>query len=568
MKTNIKLLIARSTLLGIVTVAALIMYVAPLTIQPASTSSAAELTPTRQISEQHSTGGTSAASTTDQSTPAPDTTDTADTSAPTALPATPRSASTSTTNSPKQSEIILTVATERIYRAFALPNDPYAQSAGIFTRTNTPAAWDISTGAPVVVADIDTGFALNHEDLQASWYTNAGEQGMTANGDTCWTGTTANKMTNNCDDDANGYVDDWRGWNFVAIDNNPQAGRQNPAGDAASHGTETAGLIGATTNNGIGIASHNWYTKVMPLQVLSDDGSGYTSSVVAAIYYAVDNGASVINLSLGSYDHDPYVDDAVQYAYENNVVVVAAAGNCGTGQEYGCDPTKPGAIAYPALNAHVIAVGAVTDSNQHASFSSYGSALDVVAPGSGTITSTMWLSTNETSAYSVNLYGTSFAAPIVSSLVSLIRSERPSSSVDDITALIDGTTQKVSGLAGRNYNTTYGHGLIDSAKALTVTQSLEQSSGAPTLAQTGSAQSEHSFSSSSLLTSGCDVGLTAYCTVWAQNPSGYDRYLPYQLSATSASWQWYGSSLGNGEWRLRARSGDNITPETYFLFQK
>lgn len=566
MKTKTKLLIARSTMLGIVTVVALVVYAVPSTITPVAPVEPTVLTPTRQIDGDHSTGGTSAIR--DESVPSlvSDTKDTSNT-AQTTTPAS-KVSSPARSNAPRQSEIIQSVTTERTYRAFSQPNDPYSQNAGIFTRTNTPAAWDISTGGEVIVADIDTGFALDHEDLQAAWHINAGEQGTTTSDDTCWTGTAENKSSNSCDDDGNGYVDDWRGWSFVEIDNNPQAGRQNPTGDAVSHGTETAGLIGATTNNGIGIASHNWYTRLMPLQALSDDGVGYTSSVVAAIYYAVDNGAEIINLSLGSYDHDPYVDDAVQYAYDNNVVVVAAAGNCGTGEEHGCDPTKPGAIAYPALNAHVIAVGATTDSNQRASFSSYGPALDIMAPGNGNIISTMWLPSNETSAYSVSLYGTSFAAPIVSSLASLLRSERPDSSVDDIIALIDGTAQKISGLAGRTFNTAYGHGLIDSARAVTVAQSLQQTSATPLLTQTGSAQSEHSFGSSSLLTSGCSVTSSAYCVIWAQNPNGHDRYLPYQHSATTSSWQWYGSSLGNGEWRLRARSGDNITPETYFLFQK
>ena len=191
-----------------------------------------------------------------------------------------------------------------------------------------------------------------------------------------------------------------------------------------------------------------------------------------------------------------------------------------------------------------------------------------MAPGDGSITSTMWLPDNETSAYSVNLHGTSFAAPIVSSLVSLLRSQRPNSSVDDITALIDGTAQKVTGLAGRNYNTTYGHGLINSANAIIVAQALGESSTIPILTQTGSEHSEHSFTSSSLLSSGCSTSAPAYCTVWAQNTQGYDRYLPYQLTSTKTGWQWNGSSLGSGEWRLRARSGDNVTPETYFLFQK
>lgn len=471
-------------------------------------------------------------------------------------------------NAPKQNEVKNRVTDEIIYRAFLLPNDPFAQNSQVFASTNTAKAWDLSTGKTTVVADIDTGFALEHEDLKDAWYTNAGEQGMTTTSDACWTGSAEDRTTNGCDDDQNGYVDDWRGWNFIEIDNNPQAGRQDPNGQAVSHGTETAGLIGAVSNNGLGTASFNWHTKIMPLQALDDYGSGYTSDIIAAIYYAVDNGASIINMSLGGYQSDPYMNTAIKYAYDHDVVVIAAAGNCGTGTEYGCDPSQPGTIAHPARDPHVIAVGAVDDSNNRAAFSSYGPALDVVAPGSGSIISPMWLPTNQTNAYSAKLYGTSFAAPIVSSLASLLRSERPSSSVDDITALIDGSAKKVTGLGGLNYNDMYGHGLIDSGSAVQIAQHLQQSSATPKLEQLGSSLSRHSYSSSSLLSSGCEVTTAAYCTVWARDTNGNDRYLPYKLSSRRSAWQWYGSMLENGEWRLRTRSGDMVSSESYFMFAK
>lgn len=558
-----KTLIISSTLVGIISLGALPQFLSQVITY--ETTGDTTLIATKPISHKQSTGGTSLPN------PDQDPSVNPSTSEPTAsLPPSKQAIpdQSQVDNAPKQTETKGMVAKESIYRAFLLPNDPYAQSSTVFANTHASNAWDLSTGQTVIVADIDTGFALSHEDLQDAWYTNNGEQGLTKSGDPCWTGTAQNKASNTCDDDQNGYVDDWRGWNFIEVDNNPQAGRQDPNGQAVSHGTETAGLIGAVSNNAIGTASLNWHTKIMPLQALSDFGSGYTSDIISAIYYAVDNGASIINMSLGGYEDDPYLVTAIQYAYDHDVIVVAAAGNCGTGTEFGCDPTKPGAIAHPALDPHVIAVGAVNDSNQRASFSSYGPALDVVAPGSGSIISPMWLPSNQTSAYSANLYGTSFAAPIVSSLASLLRSERPSSSVDDITALIDGSAQKITGLAGRSYSTTYGHGLINSESALIVAQALQQLSAVPTLGQTGSEISEHSYGSSSLLNSGCEITPDVYCTVWAQNTQGYDRYLPYQLSSQNAGWQWHGSVLGSGEWRLRARSGDNISAQTYFMFAK
>jgi subtilisin family serine protease len=472
------------------------------------------------------------------------------------------------TNAPRQYDIKRSVSTETLYRALLVPNDPYFTATWAFDNLNAATAWDQSTGNPVTVAVIDGGYALSHEDLRNTWATNNGEQGMTTSADSCWTGVPTDKATNNCDDDQNGYVDDWRGWNFVLVDNNPQTGRQNPEGHAVAHGTQVAGLIGAESNNGVGTASLNWQTKLMPLQALDDSGSGYTSDVVAAIYYAVDNGADIINLSLGSIFYDPYVKSATDYAHQNNVVVVAAAGNCGSGLELGCNPDRPGEMSYPALNPHVISVGALNAADERASFSSYGPSLDVMAPGSGQLVSPMWLASNQTSAYAGTLYGTSFAAPLVSSLAALLRSERPTTSADDITGLIAGTARKVPAFGTRFYLNHYGHGASDAAESLMIAQALNANNTSPTLAQTGNEISEHSFSATSLMSSGCSMSVAAPCSIWAISPEGNERYLPYQYSSTTAGWQWQGSNLTSGEWRLRARSGDNWSATSYYLFAK
>ncbi len=472
---------------------------------------------------------------------------------------------------PKQAAIRAGVEKEYPYYALLLPNDPHAQSSWSLQTTQTPTAWNQTTGASVTVAVIDSGFALNHEDLRQQWHQNQGETGTTKAGDRCWTGTVQNKTSNACDDDNNGYKDDVTGWNFVSSTNNPQAGQLNANGAAVSHGTETAGLAGATSNNGLGIASFNWGTRLMPLQALNDDGAGYTSDVIAALYYAVDNGAEVVNMSLGGSQPDPAMQTAIDYAYDHNVVVVAAAGNCGTGQELGCDPNKPGAMSYPALSNHVIAVGATDSSNARASFSSYGPGLDVVAPGAGNIVSPMWQSSNQTSSYAGSLYGTSFATPFVTSLAALIKSVRPATSVNDITALIDGSAQKVSAMAGKAYAPQYGHGLISSNSAVTIATSLNTSSSTPLLRQTGNAVSEHSFSASSLMASGCQVTSNTYCTAWFHNETtGYDRYLPYLKAdgAGSTGWSWSGDLLQSDLWTVRTVQGTTSSSIPYLLFSK
>ena len=475
------------------------------------------------------------------------------------------------TNSPKQDEVRESVMQEYTYYPLLTANDPGYNANWALQKVNAPTAWNTTTGnSQTVVAVIDTGFALNHEDLRSNWLTNSGEMGVTTAGGRCWTGTAQNKTTNGCDDDTNGYIDDWRGWNFSEGDNNPMAGRTNANGPAVAHGTEVAGLVGATGNNNIGIATINWNTKIMPLQVLSDDGPGYTSDVAAAIYYAVDNGADVVNLSLGGAMFDPALKAATDYAYSKDTVVVAAAGNCGTGTELGCQGLPAGSIGYPALNDHVISVGASTFNDQRASFSSYGPALDVVAPGSGTIVSPTWTAANDATLYSGALYGTSYASPQVASLASLIKSIRPHSSADDVTALLLATATKLPAMSGGMYTKELGHGVINAASAVTVAQSLNTAQSAPKLLQAGGPVSEHSYGINDSLGSGCVTTVNTYCTVWMRDSyTGYDRYLPYQVANQQGltGWTWRGTILQSGEWYVRATQGDYHSP-SYILSNK
>lgn len=474
---------------------------------------------------------------------------------------------------PRQEEIRRKVIKEYPYRTMATPNDPLFNTGWSLQKIQAPAAWDISTGTNIpVVAVIDSGFALQHEDLSSRWHTNSGETGGTTSGDYCWTGASVSKQSNNCDDDQNGYVDDFRGWNFYSVTNDPQAGQTNPTGIGVSHGTSVAGLVGAAGNNSKGSAGVNWNASIMPLQALNDNGIGYTSDIVAAMYYAVDNGASVINLSLGGDSFDQSVKDAVIYAYEHDVVVVAAAGNCGTGNESGCENVIPGSMAYPAIEQHVISVGATTQIDQRASFSSYGSTLDIIAPGSGTLFAPRWSQTNQTSSYTTSISGTSFAAPQVTGLVSLIQSIRPHTSVEDITALLLATTSKPSTMNSLLYSEQFGHGIINAAQAMTVAQSLNQTdSTTPKLQQAGGSQSEHSFLTSEHLGSGCELTAQTYCTIRLEgdNPS-FSRYLPYKLSNSSGQtgWSWNSNILTAGQWRLRAISGESISTKSYVFWQK
>jgi len=476
------------------------------------------------------------------------------------------------TDAPRQQEIQNTIATEYTYRIFATPNDPLFSGSWPLQKVNAPAAWDSVTGNDqTVVAVIDGGFALAHQDLNSQWFSNQGETGMTQSGGACWTGVAVNKQSNGCDDDDNGYVDDWRGWNFALQDNNPQTGRQNPTGNGVSHGTQVAGLVGAAGNNNIGSTAINWRTKIMPLQALTDNGLGYSSDVVAAMYYAVDNGAQVINISLGTFGNDPALRTAVNYATAHNVVIVAAVGNCGDGNVDACQGAPAGTIAYPAQYPDVIAVGATTQSDQRASFSSYGPSIDVVAPGSGDTISPSWSAGNSTSLYASSLYGTSFSTPQVASLASLIKSIRPSTTVRDVTALISASTTKPSTMSGLLYTQALGHGIINVARSISMAQNLNTTGvSTPTLFQAGGYQAERVISGGSTVGSGCDTTANAACAMVITNTStGHERFLPYLVADSSgqAGWSWYASMIDNGIWELQSLHGDTKSERSYAILK-
>jgi hypothetical protein len=272
---------------------------------------------------------------------------------------------------------------------------------------NAPEAWARGyTGQGIVVAVLDTGVDRNHADLAGNIWTNAGEI-----------------ANDGIDNDANGYVDDVYGWNFANGNNNTLDGNR--------HGTHVAGTI-AAANNGFGATGVAYNSRIMPVKVLDDSGSGSYSGVAQGIRYAVDNGADVINMSLGGGSTDSAVQSALQYASSRGVIVVMAAGNEGAAQ--------PG---YPASSATSwgLAVGAVNSSNQMASFSnragSNSSMRYVTAPG------VQVYSTLPNGGYGF-LNGTSMAAPHVAGVVALMLSANPNLTDAQVRQIITTTAGNVA----------------------------------------------------------------------------------------------------------------------------
>jgi subtilisin family serine protease len=360
--------------------------------------------------------------------------------------------------------VVRSVHDVKSYSSTISTNDPF-ETQPYLDLLDAEDLWDITTGSgSTVVAVIDTGFALAHEDLDSKWYENVGEQGVTVSegaAPNCTSRSlTLDKSCNNLDDDSNGFVDDWRGWDFAQGDNLPNAGSTNPTGAGTYHATAVSGLVSAETNNATGVASLNWVAKIMPLQIFDDAGAATTAELAEALDYAINNWADIINLSLGSNATDLVIESLIDDAEAAGVVIVAAVGNCGDTNYASEGCSYQGQMLYPATNSLTIGVGATNLSDVRASFSSYGNRVDVVAPGSGAMYSTMYDSSDPSGEYSATLYGTSFAAPIVASLAATLKSEWPTATPREIRALLVDTTIRPSSMSGQTYTNEYGFGRI------------------------------------------------------------------------------------------------------------
>lgn len=313
-------------------------------------------------------------------------------------------------------------------------NDPRASQWWTAT-TNMQRLWDAGPGTYVpTIAVIDTGFALGHEELAGRWALNAADP------------------VNGIDDDGDGYVDDWRGWDFAYGDNDPQAGTVNPAGDGTMHGTMTAGAAAATGNNGKGIAGVSQTAKILPVQVMDDDASGNSYTVGRGVIFAADHHADVISISLGTTADDPYMRAATDYAIGKGSVVVASAGNDGS------------ALAYPAAYPEVVAVGSVGRTGTPSSFSNYGDALDILAPGED-MTLPAWGADYPTNGYVSGAAGTSFSAPLVAGTLASLKALAPSSTGGELVAAIKETADHKTLTAAAPHSASLGFGVLDAGAA-------------------------------------------------------------------------------------------------------
>lgn len=280
----------------------------------------------------------------------------------------------------------------RNLKAGVIPNDPLYNQQWYIPAVKADEVWNQTTGDTTqVIAILDTGVDWNHPDLKNKIWMNRAEI-----------------PGNNRDDDNNGLIDDIRGWDYINNDNNPT--------DDNSHGTHVAGIAAAEANNGIGISGVCPSAKIMVLKVFQSSGRGDVATITKGIIYASKKGATVINMSFGSYARSQAMEDALANAYATSVLV-AAAGNDGLPLE-SCIPASP---FFPAALSFVLGVQApeASFSNNDCNGPTFSNVSDLLnyemkAPG------TEIISTIPNGNYRV-YQGTSMATPIISGAVCMYR---------------------------------------------------------------------------------------------------------------------------------------------------
>ncbi len=320
-----------------------------------------------------------------------------------------------------------------------IPNDSLFSSQYALTMINALEAWAvIPSGSSVVIAITDTGVEFTHPDLTENIWNNQGEIGIDNTG--------RDKRTNGIDDDNNGFIDDWRGWDFFSDisnsgDNSPMPGN--------AHGTHVAGIASAVTNNNRGIAGTNPFAKIIPVKIGPDNPNSLSVGFGSeAILYAAALGADIINCSWGSSGYQQSEHEVIKEATNIGACIVAACGN-----------DNANAAFYPAAYPEVLSIASVNQLDGRSGFSNFHTSVDVSAPGSSII------STVPNASYDYNS-GTSMAAPCAAGVAGLVKIMYPSYSPEQIQEHIKSTTDNIDSLTNE-VKGLLGTGRINAYKAIT-----------------------------------------------------------------------------------------------------
>ena len=340
------------------------------------------------------------------------------------------------------------------------PNDPGITSqTAAFSRINLFNGWSIAKGnATVVIATVDGGTFWQHEDLNPNLWINSPED-INGNGKFD-PGAPPAGDEDGIDQDGNGKVDDVIGWNFANNTNNPNGLGSQP--NNASHGTATASIFGAATNNGTGMAGTAWNCLLMPICAGAvTAGDNYLDSTYEGVVYAFLKGADIINCSWGRYGgSSQFEQDVIDAVTEGGSLIVAAAGNSSANND---------SIQYfPASCRNILSVGATNStSDAKASFSNFGATVDVFAPGVQIWSALTNGGYGNVAVPGWSIDGTSFASPIVAGLAGIIKSLHPFWGPVQIAAQIRATADPIESANAASLAGKLGRGKVNAARALT-----------------------------------------------------------------------------------------------------
>lgn len=338
------------------------------------------------------------------------------------------------------------------------PNDPnYLQQQIMWEQIQAPRAWDFTTGSRrVVVATIDTGADIWHDDLLSNIWSNSYEI-----------------PENNYDDDKNGYIDDIHGWNFAEDNNDVRTNVMDSVGDsdAINHSTVIAGLVGAVGNNSKSAAGLNWNVSIMSLRAVGNDGNGSYAKVAKAVEYAVNHGADVISMSIVGDEYDETLKQVLYQAYKKGVVVVAAAGNDqhhNGGGDLNIKPNYPVCFDSDEAENWILGVSSVDSQDVLSNFADYGSCVDILAPGQNMFSLQRYAPMyGFTKDFGGPWQGTSFSAPIVAGAAALLKAERPEWSAKEIISTLLSTADNIN-YKNPNFQNKLGFGRLNIGQAVAV----------------------------------------------------------------------------------------------------
>ncbi len=331
-------------------------------------------------------------------------------------------------------------------------NDSLFDTQWNLKQVNALKAWEKATGKGVIVGVIDTGIDFEHPDLIGGLWINTAED---INGNGRFDAWNAKEIRNGVsgdldgiDNDGNGFIDDVIGFDFVDQDVVNFGDYRDPdpiPEDEGDHGTSVSGVISATTNNNIGIASVAPGAKVLTSKAFDISGNAEADDIAKAIVYAVMNGAKVLNFSFGERYESPIMYDAIKFAYAAGCVMITSAGNTGWFGEH-----------YPSIYPEVINIGGTNSSGGRYGRSNYGSFTDLTAPGEQVMTTV-------TGAKYALVSGTSIAAPHVSAVVAMLFEIDPTLKPEEIHGILTATATDTG---AEGWDVFYGAGILDAYEAV------------------------------------------------------------------------------------------------------